>query len=243
MVKNDRNPWADRSRYLNPYTDYGFRKIFGEEECKELLISFLNSVIFQGGDPVVELTYQSKAPFPERPRGSEALFEAQCQRRSGNGFFLLMQNARHPFVKDRSVRYLSDGIRRLPEPRAPWDVRLQEVCLVAFMNYAFPDEGGPSDCLHEIKLMEGSRGRVFYEKLKLVYLEMPRFEKRLSELWTMRDKWLYVLKNLPYLAEPPKTLRGPIFERLFERADLTRLNPEELRAYHQSLMAFLYFHP
>ena len=150
----------------------------------------------------------------------------------------MMQNACHSFVKDRSVLYLSDGIRRLPEPRAPWDVRLQEVCLVAFMNYSFPDEGGPGDFFHEIRLMEVTRGRVFYEKLRLIYLEMPRFEKGLGELWTMRDKWLYVLKNLPYLAEPPKALRGNLFERLFERADLTRLSPEELRAYQRSLMAY-----
>ena len=237
-MKNGKNLYADRSRYLNPYTDYGFRKIFGEEESKELLISFLNAVILQGGDPVVEVCYQPELPLQDRPRGSETFFGVRCRRRSGMGFYLLMQNACHSFVKDRSVLYLSDGIRRLPEPRAPWDVRLQEVCLVAFMNYSFPDEGGSGDFFHEIRLMEVTRGRVFYEKLRLIYLEIPRFEKGLGELWTMRDKWLYVLKNLPYLAEPPKALRGKVFERLFERADLTRLSPEELRAYQRSLMAY-----
>ncbi len=236
-MKNDKNPLGDRSRYLNPYTDFGFKKIFGEEECKELLISFLNSVIIQGSDPIVEVAYQQGVTLEERPEASNAVFEVCCRRKSGSGLFLLMQNASHPFVKDRSVLFLADVIRRMPLPRAPWDLRLQEVCLVAFMNYSFPGETAAGDYFHDIRLMEVSGDRVFYQKLKLIYLEMPRFDKRLGELWSMRDKWLYVLKNLPYLAEPPKALRGKVFELLFERADMTLCSEEELRAYRRSLMA------
>jgi predicted transposase/invertase (TIGR01784 family) len=92
--------------------------------------------------------------------------------------------------------------------------------------------------MREIKLMDKETHEVFYDKLTFIYLEMPRFRKAESELETHFDKWLYVLKNLNRLQEKPVKFQERIFEKLFNEAEIAKLNPEEMDAYEKSLKSY-----
>ena len=84
-------------------------------------------------------------------------------------------------------------------------------------------------------LTDLTTGKVFYNKLVYLYLEMPKFNKKENELETMYDKWLFVLKNLPKLLDRPKELQERVFKKLFEQAEIAMLDDKEYSDYEESL--------
>ena len=88
--------------------------------------------------------------------------------------------------------------------------------------------------LHIVEL-KNQKCEVFYDKLKFIYIELPKFKKGEEELESHFDKWLYVFKHLSDLQDRPKRLQDKIFERLFEAAEIAKFTPEEREAYEESL--------
>ena len=102
----------------------------------------------------------------------------------------------------------------------------------------FSDEDSKvNEVRHEVKL-KNQHCQVFYDKLTLIYLEMPNFIKTEEQLETTYDKWLYVLKYLPTFAEKPMQLQELIFQRLFEAAEIAKFSPEEKVQYEDSLKSY-----
>lgn len=86
--------------------------------------------------------------------------------------------------------------------------------------------------------MEIDTHEVFYDKLTYIYIEIPKFDKREDELVSMYDKWIYVLKNLSVLKERPVALQERVFIRLFEQAEISKFNADELQYYEESVNAY-----
>ena len=232
-------------RYVNPYTDFGFKKLFGTELNKDLLISLLNALFDRSaqqspGEPkqvVKDLRYlptEKMASFGQR----RAVFDVYCDGENGEKFIVEMQQASQDFFKDRSVFYSAFPI--IEQGRTgDWDFHLNNVYTVGILNFIFPGDEYDKDCFHhEVKLMDVEDKHVFYDKLTYVYLEMPKFNKGEGELVSMYDKWLFVLKNLTRLMERPAALQERVFTRLFEQAEIARFTPDESRIYEESLKQY-----
>ena len=226
-----------RERYINPYTDFGFKRLFGTEMNKDLLISFLNA-LFSGHEVITDITYKNSEQLGSGVTDRKAVFDVYCQNTEGEYFIVEMQKAEQDYFKDRSVYYSTFPIREQAK-RGEWDYQLKGVYTVGILNFVFPDDEYPDDCMHhEIKLMDTVDRHVFYDKLTFVYLEMPKFRKTEEELETMFDKWLFALRNLTRLMERPKALQERIFTRLFEQAEIAKLNPQELLDYEESVKVY-----
>jgi predicted transposase/invertase (TIGR01784 family) len=219
-----------RERYINPYTDFGFKKLFGTELNKDLLISFLNA-LFKDKLEITDLTYLNTEHLGEGIVDRKAVFDVYCQLADGSRIIVEMQKAEQEYFKDRSIYYSTYPIRE-QAPQGKWDYRLEDVYTVGILNFVFPDGEYSSDSLiHEIKLKDVEDNHVFYDKLTFIYLEMPKFQKREDELETMFDKWLFALSNLSKLLERPKALQDRIFTRLFEQAEIAHFTPKERNEY------------
>ena len=219
-----------RERYVNPYTDFGFKKLFGTELNKDLLISFLNA-LFKDKLEITDLTYLNTEHLGEGIVDRKAVFDVYCQLADGSRIIVEMQKAEQEYFKDRSIYYSTYPIRE-QAPQGKWDYRLEDVYTVGILNFVFPDGEYSSDSLiHEIKLKDVEDNHVFYDKLTFIYLEMPKFQKREDELETMFDKWLFALSNLSKLLERPKALQDRIFTRLFEQAEIAHFTPKERNEY------------
>ena len=217
-------------RYVNPYTDFGFKKLFGTELNKDLLISFLNA-LFKGQKEITDLTYLNNEHLGDRYTDRRAVYDVYCQLADGSKMIVEMQKAEQQYFKDRSIYYSTYPIRE-QAPKGKWDYHLEDVYTVGILNFTFPDEEYPADSfIHEVKLKDVEDNHVFYDKLTFVYLEMPKFNKREDELETMFDKWMFALSNLTRLLERPKALQERIFSRLFEQAEIAHFTPEEQREY------------
>ena len=219
-----------KERYVNPYTDFGFKKLFGSELNKDLLISFLNA-LFKDKPKITDLTYINSENLGDSYADRKAVFDVYCKLIDGSRIIVEMQKAEQQYFKDRSIYYSTFPIRD-QAPKGKWDYHLEEVYIVGILNFIFPEgEYSDDNLIHEIKLKDVEDNHVFYNKLTFVYLEMPKFTKREDELETMFDKWLFALTNLSRLLERPKALQERIFTRLFEQAEIARFTLVERNEY------------
>lgn len=228
---------AFNERYINPYTDFGFKKLFGTELNKDLLISFLNA-LFDGKQVIADVRYMNSEHLGTYSGERRAIFDVYCENEQGEKFIVEMQNVYQQFFKDRSVFYSTFPIREQAS-QGDWNFELKSVYTIGILNFVFPEDEYSEDCLfHEVKLMDTDDKHVFFDKLTFMYLEMPKFNKTEGELVTMLDKWLFVLRNLSRLMERPAALQERIFTRLFEQAEIAKFSPEDQRQYEDSIKAY-----
>ena len=226
----------ERERYINPYTDFGFKKLFGTEMNKDLLISFLNALFNNDEKEIEDVQYLNSEHLGDGYGDRRAVFDVYCKTKDGGRFIVEMQKAEQTYFKDRSLYYSTFAIREQAPKGKDWDYHLEDVYTVGVLNFKFPGDEYPADSYrHEIKLKDVEDNHVFYPKLTFVYLEMPKFNMAEDELVTMFDKWMFVLRNLSRLLNRPKALQDRIFDRLFEQAEIAKYSPAERREYEVSV--------
>lgn len=224
---------ATKFRFINPFTDFGFKKIFGEEYNKDLLIDFLNSIL-NLASPIVDVTYGSQEKLPPTIEDRKSVVDIYCESQDGSKFIVEMQKTKQLYFKDRSLLYASFPIVQQAK-KGSWNYKLPPVYVIAVLDFEYEDEKDSDKYIHDVRLVDVVSNKIFYDKLRLLYIEMPRFRKKLDELKTNEDKWLYFLKNLPDMDERPAELSGKIFEKAFEQAEIANYTKDEYNAYIASL--------
>ena len=225
-------------RYISLLTDFGFKRIFGTDPNKELLVNFLNS-LFDGEEVIKDVKYLNSENVGDVYTERKAIFDVYCENENGEKFIVEMQNAYQTYFKDRSLFYSTFPIREQAPKGSDWNFCLKKVYVVALLNYKISDEAfDSSDTIHTIALMDTKTNKVFNTKLMFKYVEVGRFDKTDEELTSLSDKWMYVLKNLSRLDNRPAALREKIFSKLFAAASVARFTPTELREYEDSLKAY-----
>ena len=223
-----------RAKYVDPFTDFGFKRIFGQEASKPLLRDFLNALLPPTAQ-IAELTLQNS----ERPGRSEAdrraIFDVYCRNEKGEQFIVELQKAKQNFFKDRTVFYSTFPIREQGE-QGGWSFELKAVYCVGILDFVFndPPTAGAGEVFHEVKL-KNQHGAVFYDKLTYIYLEMPNFRKTEAELTTRLDQWLYFLRHVEEQDAIPILFRDAVFTQAFEVAALAKLTRDEWMDYELSL--------
>ena len=223
---------ALQDKYINPFTDFGFKKLFGSEPNKDLLVDFLNQVL-PGKHKVKDLTYARTEQLGNSEADRKAIFDLYCVGESGERFIVEMQKAKQNFFKDRGVYYSSFPIQEQAR-KGDWNYQLAAVYLIGILDFTFSDDGLEPEVRHEVQLKD-QKCRVFYEKLTYIYLEMPNFSKSERDLQGNFDKWMYVLQQLPHLQNRPPALQEKVFQKLFEAAEIARFTPDEKNKYEESL--------
>lgn len=223
---------ALQERYVNPLTDFGFKKLFGTEPNKSLLIDFLNQIL-PAHHQIQDLSYSNTEQLGTHDLDRKAIFDLYCLGESGERFIVEIQKAKQNFFKDRSIYYSSFPIQDQAK-KGNWDYRLDPVYTVGILDFIFDDHKNESELLHVVEL-KNQRCEVFYDKLKFIYIELPKFTKKEEELITHFDKWLYVFRHLANLNNRPKALQEKVFAKLFEAAEIAQFTPEEKEAYEESL--------
>ena len=222
-------------KYINPFTDFGFKKLFGSEPNKDILISFLNEILPEK-HRITDLTYAKNEQTGLREDSRNAIFDLFCTSQSGEQFIVEMQKAKQNYFRDRSVFYTSFPIQEQAQ-KGEWNYKLESVYLIGILDFTFSEDAAEKQVRHEIQLKD-QQCRVFYDKLTYIYLEMPNFNKREEELETNFDKWMYVLRQLPNLQERPRALQERVFARLFEAAEIAHFNREDRLGYEASLKTY-----
>lgn len=219
-------------KYVNPFTDFGFKKLFGEELHKELLISFLNTLL-PVKHQIQDLQYTKNEQQGMTALDRKAIFDLSCISPSGERFIVELQKAKQNFFKDRSVYYSTFPIQEQAQ-RGEWDYKLSAVYTVGILDFIFDEDRESKEVVHHVQL-KNQKGKVFYDKLTFIYLTLPNFRKNLDELQTEQDKWFYIFKHLQEMQEIPTVMHSEVFLKLFDAAQIACFNPAERQAYEDSL--------
>ena len=220
--------------FVNPFTDFGFKRLFGEEPNKELLISFLNTLLPQKHQ-IHDLQYTKNEYQGFTALDRKAIFDLNCISSTGERFIVELQKAKQNYFKDRSIYYSTFPIQE-QAIKGDWDFKLSAVYTVGILDFVFEEDelNHDKEVVHNIQL-KNQQNRVFYDKLTFIYITLPYFKKTLSELTTLQDKWFYVFRHLQELAEIPAVLQETVFIKLFDAAKVARFTPIERQAYEDSL--------
>jgi predicted transposase/invertase (TIGR01784 family) len=225
-----------KEKYINPFTDYGFKRLFGEEPNKDLLLDFLNELLKNEQGEITELTYLKNENLSATELNRKAIFDLYCTNERGEKFIVELQKTKQKFFKDRTVYYSTFPIREQAVIGSEWSFELKKVYTIAILDFVFDeDENQPEKLRYDVKLTDIQTKKVFYDKLTFIYLEMPKFNKSAEELETKFDKWLFILKNLHKLERIPEKLKENIFLKLFETAEIAKFSQSEYQEYEDSL--------
>ncbi|WP_028527220.1 Rpn family recombination-promoting nuclease/putative transposase [Runella limosa] len=227
-----------KAKYINPFTDFGFKKIFGEEASKPLLIDFLNALLPQT-NKIVDLNFKNTEQLGQTDSDRKAIYDIYCENENGEKFIVELQKAKQNYFKERTIYYSTFPIREQAE-KGEWNYNLKAVYCVGILDFRFGDyesESEKSEFVHSIKL-KNQNGKVFYEKLTYIYLEMPNFNLNESDLATRLDKWLYFIKHLEDFQTIPTIFRDEVFTQAFEKAELAKYGQEDLDNYENSLKVY-----
>jgi len=228
-----------KAKYINPFTDFGFKKIFGEEASKPLLLDFLNSLLPISAK-ISNLSFKNTEQLGITERDRKAVYDIYCEAENGEKFIVELQKAKQNYFKERTIYYSTFPIREQAE-KGEWNYNLNAVFCIGILDFTFDDyESEPerSEVVHVIQL-KNQHCKVFYDKLTYIYLEMPNFKKTEGELHTRLDEWLYFIKHLEDFQSIPQIFKGEVvFEKAFEKAELAKLDAGEQDQYEYSLKVF-----
>jgi predicted transposase/invertase (TIGR01784 family) len=227
-----------KAKYINLFTDFGFKKIFGEEASKPLLIDFLNALLPQT-NKIIDLSFKNTEQLGQTDADRKAIFDIYCENELGEKFIVELQKAKQNYFKERTIYYSTFPIREQAE-KGEWNYNLKAVFCVGILDFTFDDyesEPEKNEVVHTIKL-KNQNGKTFYEKLTYIYLEMPNFKMSEIELNSRLDKWLFFIKNLEDFQSIPSIFSDEIFTKAFEKAELAKFGQGELDSYENSLKIY-----
>jgi predicted transposase/invertase (TIGR01784 family) len=223
-------------KYINLLTDFAFKRIFGTDPNRDLLIAFLNEV-FRGRKEIKDLVYNKNEHPGDTINEGGAIFDLLCTGNDGERFIIEVQRGKQENFKQRALFYTSRLItEQAPKgKRSEWGYNISGVYLIALLEDFALRDSPAGEYLHDIYLCNRHTGEIFYEDLGYTYVELLKFVKTEAQLETELDKWLFVLKNMSSIDKIPVFLRKPIFEKLFNVAEYSNLTKEEKTMYDSSM--------
>jgi predicted transposase/invertase (TIGR01784 family) len=223
------------SRYLNPTNDVSFRKLFGTEKHKPLLISFLNSVLaLEGERRIKRVEFLSKDQAPLIQQTKTSILDIKCTDERNVQYIVEMQNKSVPAFIKRTQFYVAHSyVTQFP---AGSDyIELKPVILLAIANYElFPSK---EKAISYHKTLDVDTLENDLKDLSYVFIELPKFNKQENSLETIQDKWLYFFKNWQDTKEVPSKVREEELLEAYRSMEEYNWNASEREAYIKANMA------
>ena len=223
-----------KAKYINLMVDWSFKRVFGTEVNKDILIEFLKVVFPQFA--ITDITYIPTEQLGIMEDDRKAIFDVLCKTEDDKTFLVEMQRGKQEHFFERALYYTSfpimkqgkKAIAKEEEGADPWDFSLDGVFFLGILDFKYEQDEKTE---HRYQLLETKTLKQMTDKLEFVFVEVAKFDKSEDELETDLDKWLYLLKNMSTLLERPAALRDRVFGRLFDVAEYARLDDEERKNY------------
>lgn len=219
--------------YMNPFTDYGFKKLFGEETSKPFLIDFLNSVL-EGFIPhIADLTYSKNEHLGGKQIDRNVIFDLYCKAPNGDRFIIELQKVKQTYFKERSLYYSTFAIQEQAH-KGKWDFKLDPVYCIGILNFELEDSQ-PDEFIRHGRILDIKSLKPLINSLNFTFIECSKYNREINEHSSKHDKWLYIFSHLADLNAMPSHLSEPIFEDFFRLANILVLPDNERSVYQQSI--------
>ena len=226
--------------YINLLTDFGFKRVFGTEENKHLLIDFINQLITE--HTIVDLTYLPTEHKGTLPEERDAIFDLHCKTEDNEYVLIEVQRGYQAHFKDRSVYYSACSIQQHAR-KGKWNYQLPKVYTICLLEFCFQPKEKQQLITH-IQLCDIETGGVFYDKLQFIYVQLPLFTKSIDSVDNRLEKWLFLLQRLPTLAKKDvgNNFVEPLFSEVVHLAEVANMSKEQKLMYDVSWKRYNDYH-
>ena len=225
-------------RFINPKTDYAFKKIFSSAQSKNILISFLNALVYEGNSTIQYLEIITPNLPPQVEGLKDTYLDVKVQLNDGTFVIVEMQVLNVQF-SGKQVLFNAAKTHALQLQRGQGYRYLKPVIALTLTDFEmFP---GQNQLISRFVYCEKSEGWHYPEnEMELVFVELPKFTKELNELETLTDKWIYFMKYARSLSSIPENMDDIAeLNQAFEIANQAGLTLEELEDLERREM-FIY---
>ena len=213
-------------RFLDVKTDFAFKRVFGAEESKPILIDFLNAILgYEGEYAVTDLDILDPYLAPKITGMKDTFVDVRARLANGKSVIIEMQVLN---VEGFEKRILYNAAKEYSGQLAKGEAYkgLNPVIALTFTSFKMFD----FDKYHSVfRLLETTTLTEYSGELELVFVELPKFKVPLDKLQTVQEKWIYFVQNAGDLSYIPESFQQPrTLPEAFERANEAALSPEEL---------------
>ena len=238
--------------FVNPFTDGGFKIVFGSPDSKPVLVTLLNELL-RGEHEISDLTYIDKEDHSDSVSDLLIMYDLLCRTSAGEYVIVEMQSRRHTNFLDRTLVYVCRALCRqnalagagsreddMSELKRRFGDRygLKTVYGIFLMN--FRDPGLEEKFRTDVVLSDRETGRVVNGHLRQIFLQFPLFDKREGECSTLYDKLIYAIKNMGTMERMPDTFDEQVFTRLAALASKANLSLRDRMAYEDAADRYYY---
>ncbi|WP_130471230.1 Rpn family recombination-promoting nuclease/putative transposase [Candidatus Magnetaquicoccus inordinatus] len=222
-------------QFIDPRIDFAFKKIFGSEDAKDILISFLESLLgLQGEKRLREVTLMDPFLAPRLQGLKSSVLDVRCLDHRGVQYIVEMQVSRvRAFLQRIQFNASKAYVQQIAS--AEEYPKLNQVIAVTITDFRLFNEFEHCVSMHEMR--ESLSGESLLREILYYFVELPKFTRSLHDLDTLLDKWIYFIRHASALQEVPERLAEPAICHAFEKARVAGMNREELEYYDKSAMA------
>jgi len=219
-------------QFLDVKTDYAFKKVFGSDESKDILISFLNAVIdFGEGEKIIDLIIVDPYQIPLIKGMKDSFVDVKAKLSNQKNVIIEMQVLNVEGFEKR-VLYNAAKAYSAQLPKGEDFTTLKPIIALTITDFVMFKEIG--NVITYFNLIEKKALIKYNDEIELIFIELPKFNKDENELTTITDKWIYFIKNAGKLEYTPKTLEKELqIKKAFEIANMAGMSKEELEAQYR----------
>ena len=222
-------------KFIDPRIDFAFKKIFGNENAKDVLISFLESLLQLEGDRrIAELTILDPFLAPKIRDLKYSILDVQCRDHRGVSYIVEMQVQKVAAFLKR-IQYNSAKAYSNQIARSEDYPRLNQVIAITITDFVLYDDFDHCVSRHESR--ETITGKSYLREILHFFIELPKFSRSLEEADGILDLWIYFIKYAGSLQEVPEKMSASPFRHAFEMAMVANMTEEELEMYEKAGMA------
>lgn len=222
-------------RFINPFTDWGFKMLFGQEANKDILIFFLNELL-KGERKIEDIEFLDKEQLGDSSDDRSLIYDVYCKTGDQEYIIVEMQNKSQANFVDRSLYYVSKSLVSQAH-KGDWRYKVTAVYGVFFMNFKMAN-ALDAKLRTDVILADRDTGRQVSDKLRMIYLQLPYFNKSENECENDFERIIYVLKKMEALERMPFEKKNFIFTKLAKIAEVRKLTDRERIAYDTSLKKY-----
>lgn len=222
------------NKFLDPKNDFAFKRIFGTERNRDILIHFINDMLgFTGGKKIQTVSFLKPSQDPEIAYKKQSLLDVLCADESGRQYIIEMQVVKAPGFEKRAQYYAAKAYSRQLDVGEAYH-QLKEIIFIAITDFImFPDK---PDYKSDHVILDKKHHTHDLKDFSFTFLELPKFHKTIDELSTMTEKWAYFFKHAGATHEKELArIAGSdeVIERAYEELNRFSWSEQELFTYEQ----------
>lgn len=220
---------------MNVLTDFGFKRMFGTERFKHILIRFLNVLFEPEGIKVTQVKFHDKEVLPPTPEGKRIVYDVYCTTPGDKEHFILeMQQEHHTNFEERMMYYIAKGLSE--QGKTGESYNFSPVYGIFFVDFQFRHLS--RKLIHDFRMREMETGEVFSNILRMLFVSLTEVKQEWEDCKTELERILFLIKNMHKMDKNSAAYKCKEYDDMFKASEIGSFAKEDIVAYKESARAY-----